>query len=114
MQGLSVLSYVGVVAALFFLGVWSAQHAGKRWGLADHSAIVCDEIVGFLITMIAVPAHWLTALLGFGLFRLFDIAKPPPVRQAEMLPGGWGVMMDDVLAGVYAALCLQGFLWLMK
>ncbi len=114
MQGLALPMYLGVTLILLLLGVWSAQYAGRRWGVVDHGAIVCDEIVGFLITMTAAPATVLNIALGFGLFRLFDIAKPPPIRALECLPGGWGVMLDDVMAGIFAAMGLQGILWLLK
>jgi phosphatidylglycerophosphatase A len=80
----------------------------------DHPGIVWDEFVGFWITMLAAPAGWLWLLLGFVLFRLFDIWKPWPIRVLdEKVESGLGIMLDDVLAGVYALLVLQGaaFLW---
>ncbi len=67
-----------------------------------------DEITGYLVTMFAVPVTWWSVLGGFLLFRVFDILKPFPIRRMERyLPGGWGVMLDDVAAGVYANLSLQ-------
>ena len=74
--------------------------------------IVWDELVGYWITMIAVPAEWLWILVGFVLFRVFDIWKPWPVRIADKtLKGGFGIMIDDVLAGVYALICLHLLVW---
>ena len=97
------------------MAIWSAEEAGRRWGVADHPAIVIDEVVGLWLavliplTLIPLPIEhrgWL--LLGaFALFRVFDIAKPWPVSWLERsLPGGWGVVADDLMAGVMAGLCL--------
>jgi phosphatidylglycerophosphatase A len=70
----------------------------------DHPAIVWDEIAGMMITLLAAPATWWGVLLGFGLFRLLDIWKPWPIREIDHgLPGGAGIMLDDVLAGLIAA-----------
>ena len=82
-------------------------------GVHDHGAIVWDEIVGLLITMTAVPYSWSTLLLGFLLFRLFDILKPWPIRVLDRrVGGGFGVMIDDLLAGVFAgAVLLLVFSW---
>ncbi|MBI3897164.1 MAG: phosphatidylglycerophosphatase A [Gammaproteobacteria bacterium] len=101
-------AYVAVVAALFALGVWICQIAERQFGRPDHSAIVWDEIVGYLVTMFLAPSGMLWIVAGFVLFRLFDIWKPFPIRRLEhVVPGGWGVMADDVLAGIYAAVMLR-------
>ncbi len=77
-------------------------------GVHDHGSIVWDEFVGFWITMIAVPAEPLWVIAGFALFRLFDIAKPWPIKWLDKkVHGGFGIMIDDVLAGVFAAVILQ-------
>jgi phosphatidylglycerophosphatase A len=100
--------YVVSLGALTVGGIWICQKASDRLGVHDHQGIVLDEIVGFLITMVAVPVSWQTILIGFVLFRLFDIVKPWPIRIVdERVRGGLGIMMDDVLAGVLAALVLQ-------
>ena len=100
--------YLGVVALLFAAGVALCRAAGRRLGDEDHPGIVFDEIVGYLVAMIAVPATWQAALAGFVLFRVFDILKPWPVSLADArVGGGLGVMLDDVLAGGYALVCLQ-------
>jgi phosphatidylglycerophosphatase A len=72
----------------------------------DHAGIVWDEIVGYLVTMLFAPSGWFWVVIGFGLFRFFDILKPWPIRNIDrQLKGGLGIMLDDVLAGIYA-LCL--------
>jgi len=100
--------YAGVVAALFAFGVWLCQVTERDLGVHDHPGIVWDEIVGYLITMFMAPAGWEWVVLGFFLFRLFDIWKPFPIRQLERrIRGGFGNMFDDAIAAVYAWLVLQ-------
>jgi phosphatidylglycerophosphatase A len=95
-----------IVVAL--TGVWTADRAAKFSGKKDPQFVVIDEVSGqFLTYLIALaPANWKYLLLGFILFRVFDIWKPFPARQAESLPGGWGIMADDWIAGFYAAICM--------
>lgn len=107
LSGLPLAAYAAVVVVLFALGVPLCTRAGRAFGAADHPAIVWDEIVGFLVTLFALPASWLAAVAGFLLFRAFDIAKPFPVAAAERLPRGLGVMADDLLAGAYACAVLH-------
>jgi phosphatidylglycerophosphatase A len=108
MQSLSMTSYLLLTVLFFFLGIWFCQKTVDWLQQDDPSAIVWDEIVGFLITKIAAPSGWLWILLGFVLFRVFDILKPWPVSLADKrLHGGFGVMLDDVIAGLYALLILQ-------
>ncbi|HIP80964.1 MAG TPA: phosphatidylglycerophosphatase A, partial [Leucothrix mucor] len=77
-------------------------------GVHDHSGIVWDEFAGYFITMIAAPTGWFWVLLGFALFRLFDIWKPWPISVLDKkVHGGFGIMVDDILAGVFALGCLQ-------
>ncbi len=90
------------------LGIWVAGEAEQLLGRKDAAPIVIDEIVGILLTYYAVPVSLLPVGLGFLFFRLFDIAKPWP--RLELLPGGWGIMLDDVLAGLLAQSCLRLFL----
>ena len=80
------------------------------WG-HDPSRIVADEMIGLWIAMIAVPFSWLNLALAFGLFRLFDIWKPMGIRRMEKFPGGWGVMLDDVLAGLYSLAVMHIYLF---
>jgi len=97
----------GVLAALCAAGVWSASVTERQLGVADPGVVVIDEVVGMLLTLAFVPVSWAGVLAGFVLFRLFDIIKPYPCARAERLPGGWGIMADDVLAGVYANVVLR-------
>ena len=84
------------------VGIPAATRVSRATNLKDPQFVVIDEVAGQLVTMIAVPVSWKSVLLGFILFRGFDILKPPPVRQLEALPGGIGIVIDDVGAGLYA------------
>lgn len=107
MHDLSWQLYVAVVLALFFAGVWLSSYTADKLGVHDHPAIVIDEIVGFLITMIAVPFDWVLVVIGFVLFRLFDALKPWPISWFDKnLHGGFGIMFDDVLAALASAVLL--------
>ena len=100
--------YIGLVAVLFLAGVGVCGYTARALGVHDHASIVWDEIVGYLVTMTAAPAGWPWILAGFGLFRLFDIWKPWPIRWLDRrVRGGFGIMVDDLLAAVYAAFLLQ-------
>jgi phosphatidylglycerophosphatase A len=108
MAELPILPYVALTLLLAVVGVWVCDRAGKRLGVSDHPGIVWDEIVGLLITMTGTPWSWQGVVLGFAFFRLFDILKPWPIASIERrVPGGLGVMLDDVMAGLYALACLQ-------
>lgn len=109
LSDLALLPYVIVTLAAALLGIWLCGYTAQVLGEHDHPAIVWDEVVGYLITMIAAPAGWQWLLLGFALFRLFDILKPWPIRWIDRhVHGGLGIMMDDVLAALLAWLLLQG------
>jgi phosphatidylglycerophosphatase A len=96
-----------VIAVLFALGVWVCDVTGRHLGIADHGSMVWDEVVAFLLILAIIPASFAWQLAGFALFRLFDIAKPPPIRWLETrFKGGWGVMIDDLLAAAYALIVL--------
>lgn len=88
------------------LGVWSGTQLARSTGLQDPRIVVIDEIAGQFLTLSLVPFSWRAALVGFALFRFFDIVKPFPARRAERLPEGWGILLDDLVAGVYAMLAL--------
>jgi len=88
------------------IGIWSANKVEAEWG-KDSFRVVIDEVAGMCLTLCFVPVRWPYIAVGLLLFRFFDIAKPLGIRKMEQLKGGWGVMMDDVLAGVYANLLLQ-------
>ena len=101
-----------IILALFPLSVWSAHVAERSLG-HDASPIVIDEVLGQMITLWFVPRTWPWILAGFLLFRLFDIWKPLWANDAQKLPGGFGIVADDVLAGIYGAVVLQAVLWRM-
>jgi phosphatidylglycerophosphatase A len=99
--------YLAVVAAAFVAGVYICGKTSEDLGVHDHSGIVWDEFVGLFVTMVAVSVTWLSVLLGFILFRLFDILKPWPIGWLDRhVGGGLGIMLDDLLAGVYAWIIL--------
>ncbi|MGE3545176.1 MAG: phosphatidylglycerophosphatase A [Kofleriaceae bacterium] len=107
-SSLSVLQYIGVVMVLTVVAIWASDRADRAWGTKDNQRIVIDEVAGYAVTMVPVARDaWPELLVGFVVFRLFDIVKPPPVRWLERtLPGGFGVVLDDIGAGVLGALVM--------
>ena len=104
---LPFVEYILLLAVLFTVGIWICDKAGRVLGSDDHGAIVWDEMVGFWVTMSLAPPGWMWILAGFVVFRLFDIWKPWPIFWLDRrVGGGFGVMVDDLVAGIYAALCL--------
>lgn len=104
----SLLIYCGLLLLAILLGIYLCEKTSNDLGVHDHSGIVWDEFCGFWLTMIAVPASWQWILAGFVLFRLFDIFKPWPINLLDKsVSGGFGIMVDDLLAGVYALVILQ-------
>jgi phosphatidylglycerophosphatase A len=101
----------GFVLLFFLLGIWSASVMERGLG-PDPPQVVVDEMVGFWIALFALPRRWELVLAGFFIFRFFDIVKPFPARRAELLPSGWGIMVDDAVAGLYTNLLLHLILWL--
>lgn len=109
--GLPVLELVAIVL-VYLIGAWSATAAEAHFGHIDPGPIVIDEVLGMLVTLAFVPVSLTGALVGFALFRVFDVIKPPPCNRLEALPGGWGVMSDDLMAALYAYACVQLLAWL--
>jgi phosphatidylglycerophosphatase A len=108
LQDLTLAVYVAVVSVMFIAGIPLCAWTARRLGVHDHPAIVWDEIVGYLVTMVAAPAGWQWIVAGFVLFRLFDIAKPWPISWLDRrVTGGLGIMLDDLVAGIFAAAVLQ-------
>jgi phosphatidylglycerophosphatase A len=95
-----------VTSLITAIGIWSSYKVEPSWG-KDSNRVVIDEAAGICISLLFVPVSWQHVLIALLLFRFFDILKPLFIRRAESLPGGWGVMMDDVLAGVYSNIVLQ-------
>jgi len=108
MQPLSLPMYLLLVAVVSVVGIWICDKASESLGVHDHSGIVWDEFAGYFVTMIAAPKGWIWIVIGFSLFRLFDIWKPWPISILDKkVQGGFGIMVDDLLAGIYALVCLQ-------
>jgi phosphatidylglycerophosphatase A len=99
---------LGLAAAIIVIGVWAATAAERELGEEDPNAVVVDEVAGQLVALMATGASIGGALVGFLLFRAFDIVKPPPIHRLERWPRGYGIMADDLVAGVYANLLMQG------
>jgi phosphatidylglycerophosphatase A len=100
-----------LAAVAVLVGIPAATSVARAARLNDPQFVVIDEVAGQLITFIAIPVSWKSLLLGFILFRGFDIVKPPPVRQLEHLPEGFGIVLDDVAAGLYALLLMHAALY---
>ncbi|AJE02207.1 phosphatidylglycerophosphatase A family protein [Geobacter pickeringii] len=106
--------YLLTTVAFIFFAAWISGRAEEIYDAKDPGRIVIDEVAGYLVTMTAAPAHWQSVLLGFFLFRFFDVVKIPPARYFDRsVKNGWGVVLDDVAAGVYACAVLHLALRLM-
>ncbi|NNJ92932.1 MAG: phosphatidylglycerophosphatase A [Gammaproteobacteria bacterium] len=108
MSLLTNIQYLIVLFIIIVFGIWLCEQSSKMLGVHDHPGIVWDEFAGLFVTMIAVPVSWVTILAGFILFRLFDILKPWPISWLDKkISGGLGIMLDDLVAGVFALAILQ-------
>jgi len=113
LQHLHWFSYLLLVVVAFVVGVVICERTSKDIGVHDHGGIVWDEFVGYWLTMLFAPAGWVWVVVGFVLFRFFDIVKPRPIGWLDkQVKGGMGIMIDDVVAGIYALLCLQLLAWI--
>jgi phosphatidylglycerophosphatase A len=110
LQWAGVWVQLAATAVLYFAGVAASARLARRLGRKDPGAAVVDEVVGMWVSLLFLPFTPATAAAGFVLFRVLDVFKPYPARQFEALPGGWGIMTDDVMAGIYANLLLRAFL----
>ena len=109
---LSFNLYLLLTVLFSIAGIWICGKTADDMQVHDDSSIVWDEVVGFMITMLAVPLSWQTLLAGFILFRLFDIAKPWPISYLDKnVHGGFGIMADDVLAGIFSLISLHVILF---
>lgn len=104
---------VGLIAATFAAGTWAATHAERYFGGIDPGPVVIDEVLGMLVTLAFIPVGWSGALAGFVIFRVFDVIKPYPANRLEKFHGGFGIMADDAMAGIYANLTLRALIWLL-
>lgn len=115
LASLPPLLYALTWFGLLFLSFWAAGEAGKIYGVVDDGRIVIDELVGYLATVAFLPFSWTAAIAGFFLFRFFDITKIPPARWFDrQLKNGYGVVLDDVVAGIYGAIALRLLLWALE
>jgi len=96
-----------VILFLFFYGVYLSGRLEKMWGERDAKRIVIDEICGMFLSLFLLPWNWKVGIAGFLLFRVFDIVKPFPIRRSQNLHGGWGIMIDDVIAALYTNIILR-------
>jgi len=111
---LGLMTDIGIGLGLFLAGIWICGESARRIGVHDHGGIVWDEICGMYLTLLVAPPQLNAWILGFLLFRGFDIVKPWPIRDLDhRLGGGVGIMLDDLVAALYAALLLALYGWLM-
>jgi phosphatidylglycerophosphatase A len=103
---------LAAIVVLFVLGCWAGTVAERHYGRIDPGAVVVDEVIGMLMTLWLVPVTWKGAVVGFLLFRAFDIVKPFPARRCERLHGGLGIMADDAVSGLYGNLALRLIIWI--
>ncbi len=114
MLDMGIYFQLGVAVALSLAGIWICGESARRIGVHDHGGIVWDEICGMYITLLLAPPTLLGFALAFGLFRFFDIVKPWPIRDLDhRLGGGLGIMLDDLVAALYALILLVLYGWLM-
>ena len=107
MADLSLINYLIITGLVCLSGFYICGWSAEKLKVHDHPGIVWDEIAGFLITMVGFSFHWSNVLLGFILFRIFDILKPWPIRWIDRkVSGGFGIMLDDIIAGIFAWICL--------
>jgi phosphatidylglycerophosphatase A len=103
---------IGVAVTAFLVtavGVWAASVVARELGKKDPQIVVVDEVAGLMVTMLPMrEVSWLAVVIGFALFRLFDVFKPWPIRKLEELPGGWGIVLDDIAAGMFGAAVMAG------
>ena len=105
---------LAVIVAGFVVGIYLCGKTSNSLGVHDHGGIVWDEFVGFWLTMLFLPSGWLWILIGFVLFRVFDIVKPWPIKVLDKrVHGGFGIMIDDILAGLFAAVAANALLFLL-
>jgi phosphatidylglycerophosphatase A len=108
LQDVPLIPYICVLIAGFAFGVYLCEQTSKDLGVHDHGGIVWDEWIGLWITYLALPSGIEWIIIGFALFRFFDIIKPWPIKWLDQkVHGGFGIMIDDVLAGIFALICVQ-------
>jgi len=111
-SGLGAVAQLAVLAVMFAASVASADSTARRTGLKDPSIVVIDEVIGIWVSLAWLPWSPAVVVAAFLIFRVLDVVKPPPARGFEALPGGWGIVLDDVMAGIYTNLLVRAGLWL--
>lgn len=106
--------YICTLVVIIFIGVWSANLAERHYANKDPKPVIIDEMSGFLLTMLFIDPNPMNISLGFFIFRMMDILKPPPARWLEELKGGIGIVADDLVAGFYSNLLLQVILFVLR
>ena len=101
------LAFLVFLCLMFLIAVWSSQQASIDLGEKDPSVVVIDEVCGMMVSFLFISINWQRLLLGFFAFRFFDIVKPSPIRLTERLPKGFGIVLDDVVAGIYSNLLIR-------
>jgi phosphatidylglycerophosphatase A len=102
---LGPIAWGALIAASFVIGIWACERTGRDLGVSDHGGMVWDEVVAFWAVLVVVPGAFASQLAAFFLFRVFDVVKPPPIRQVDRrVKGGFGVMLDDAIAAFYTLL----------
>jgi phosphatidylglycerophosphatase A len=109
-HALPTAALLAALAAVTVAGIVASDHVARLIGIEDPGLVVIDEVAGMWVSLLFLPFTPMTAAIGFVLFRIFDVVKPFPARRLEDLPGGYGIMCDDLMAGVYANLVLRGIL----
>jgi phosphatidylglycerophosphatase A len=108
LNGTTLWVYLSITMMMFVIGIWICGKTAEKLNVHDHPGIVWDELVGYLVTMTAAPKGWTWIIIGFVLFRIFDIVKPWPISIADKrISGGFGIMLDDVIAGIFSLVILQ-------
>jgi len=110
-SGYNPVTAIALTVFVTLIGIWSSTVVSRIWG-KDPSRVVIDEVAGMCISLLFIPVTLKYVVIALVLFRFFDIVKPLFIKKMEIFPGGWGIMLDDVLAGIYANILLQAAIWL--
>ena len=112
LTAISWYSFWGIFLLIFILGVYTSSRHAQELDREDPQCIVIDEVAGQFLVLFRLPSSWPLLIAAFLLFRLFDILKPFPIKRVETFPSGWGIMLDDILAGLYAGIIINLYLFL--
>ena len=102
--------YLGLVFVIYITGVWASTLYSQQLGQEDPGKVVIDEVAGQLLALFMLTPTWFLMIMSFFLFRFFDIFKPPIIKKAESFSQGWGIMLDDIVAGIYTSIMINLYL----